>query len=189
MASEKNAAAEYLAEKKAGGFMEGVRSGFGSSKSIGRSVGKGLVQGGMAAAGAMGVSALGVGAQQLFNAATKARDFRSMLEANPDLAEHHAENPRLFNQMFSTLRTFNPEFSKDPVVAGSYMRQMTQDPMHAGGMVEQSLGMRDKIKQPVFENTMRAGVSGFNSGIGASEDKKSGSGKKNTQGLSPHEEE
>ena len=108
-------------------------------------VGKGLAQGAGAAAAAGAVGAVGLAASKIFGAATKARDFRQMLSYNPDLQEHHDRDPRMFNQMFSTLRTMNPQFSSDPIVAGSYMRRMSENPMTAGGIAVESVGHRDKL--------------------------------------------
>ena len=117
---------------------------------VGQQVGERGIQGAAAVGGGLLAAGAGVAAQKLYDAATKARDFRSMLEANPDLAQHHEEQPRLFNQMFSTLRTFNPSFSKDPLVAGNYMRQMMEDPVHAGGKVVETLDYRDKMRSPLM---------------------------------------
>lgn len=170
MASEHNPVEEYLTEKSAaqvsmpwggGSFIQNLRRGLtgGGAASLGEDVGKGLRTGGLAMAGALGVAGAGLAIQKVYDAATKARDFRTMLENNPDLAEKHKESPRLFNQMFSTLRTFNPAFSRDPVVAGSYMRQMVDDPMHAGTAVVEALGHRDKMKNPFVDRVLRVGSS------------------------------
>ena len=168
MGTEKNPVAEYLTTKQAGfgsaargfgqGFAEQATSkGFGgatANAAMGAGIGMGLT----------GIAALGtMAATKLYDAATKARDFRVMLENNADLAEKHKENPRQFNQMFSTLRNMNPEFSRDPLVAGSYMRQMVEDPMHAGGKAVEALNFRDKAQSPVskalLEGVFRKGTS------------------------------
>lgn len=154
----KNPVEEYLSEKTAGfgrnfanEVVNAVRPG-----NLGQLAGRGLVNAGAAAAGA-GAVALGThGAQVLYDAATKARDFRSMLEQNPDLAQKQQEEPKLVNQMFSTLRTFNPAFTRDPVVAGSYVRQMVENPMHAGGIAVEALQYRDKTKNQLGDQVTRA---------------------------------
>jgi hypothetical protein len=79
------------------------------------------------------------------DAATKQRDFRRMLSFNPDLQEHHERDPRMFNQMYSSLRTMNPGFAKDPLVAGTYMRRMSESPLTAGGVLTDAVGSRDKL--------------------------------------------
>ncbi len=101
------------------------------------------------AAVGLGMAAGGIAAAKIYDAITKRRDFRAMMEANGDLDEEYRKDPKLFNQMFSTLRTFQPAFSKDPLVAGSYMRQMTGSPMTAGGVAVQALGQGKDIKHPM----------------------------------------
>lgn len=143
---------EKKAEKTAGPFLQGLREGVsgGGAAEFGKTIGSKGLSGALTVGGGLAAAGAGVAAQKLYDAATKARDFRSMLEANPDLAQHHEEQPRLFNQMFSTLRTFNPSFSKDPLVAGNYMRQMMEDPVHAGGKVVETLDYRDKMRSPLM---------------------------------------
>lgn len=101
------------------------------------------------AAVGIGLAAGGVAASKIYDAITKRRDFRAMMEANGDLDEEYRKDPKLFNQMFSTLRTFQPAFTKDPLVAGSYMRQMTGSPMTAGGVAIQALGQGKDLKHPM----------------------------------------
>lgn len=148
MDSGKNPLDAYLAEKTAGRGADFLR-GLGGAMTP-EQAGKRFGEGALAVGGGLAAAGVGLAAQKLHDAATKARDFRVMLEHNPDLAEKHEENPRLFNQAFSTLRTFNPQFSRDPIVAGSYLRQMMSDPVHAGGVVEKSLDYRDKMKSPLM---------------------------------------
>jgi hypothetical protein len=174
MASD-NPISAYLTEKKAGLFGalgQGIGRGVGANIPVGQAMpvdrfstmrlmwgigeGVGSTLKGVLGAGAVGLAALGV--QKAFDAATKSRDFKSMLAANPDLAEKHQENPQLFNQMFSTLRTFNPAFSRDPVVAGAYMRQMVEDPAHAGMTAVEALGHRDKLRNPIAEHVTRTAL-------------------------------
>jgi hypothetical protein len=154
----RNPVEEYLTKKTAGfgqAFGDTLKSGLNPS-ALGEHAAKGLVGAGMAAAGA-GTVALGVhGAQKLYDAATKARDFRAMLGANANLAQRHAEDPRLVNQMFSTLRTFNPQFTRDPIVAAQYVSSMVEDPVHAGSMATEALNFREKLKNPLTENVTRA---------------------------------
>lgn len=107
--------------------------------------GKAMV-GGLGAAAATGAIGIGaMGARALYNAATATRDFRQMLAHNEDLKDHHAQDPRRFNQLYSSLRTMNPAFAKDPIVAGTYMRQMIESPMNAGGILAQTVSHRDKF--------------------------------------------
>lgn len=135
---------EYLkscapVEKKAG-LMDTVRGSFGRAFS-GPELGTLAWQ--TAAVG--GVSALVGAARKAYDAATKSTDFKSMLDVNPDLVESHAENPKMFNQYYSSLRNLSPAFAADPVVAGSYMRQMTEHPYNAGNVLVNSVGASPKL--------------------------------------------
>lgn len=88
-------------------------------------------------AGAMG----GVAAvQKIYHAITKKKHFNEMMEANPDLQEFQRENSSQFNQHYTSLRSMNPTFASDPIVAGTYMRQMSMQPATAGKVVVESLG-------------------------------------------------
>jgi hypothetical protein len=49
----------------------------------------------------------------------KTRNYKRMLAANPDLKEKPAQQVQ---SIFSTLHRINPEFSGDPVIAGSFVR-------------------------------------------------------------------
>jgi hypothetical protein len=91
---------------------------------------------GVSAAGAAGVVAtMGLGAHKAYDALTKSHDFKNMLSYNPDLKEHHERDPRMFNQMYTSLRGINPQFGKDPLVAGSFMRRMVDQGGNAGGVL------------------------------------------------------
>jgi len=57
---------------------------------------------------------------------TRGRDFKNMLEANPDLKA--SSKAAKVKANFSTLHRFNPEFAKDPNVAGSYVRNSIDMP-------------------------------------------------------------
>jgi hypothetical protein len=178
-----NTVAEYLKTKTAGVF-GGLREGavqalsgrtpdaqrllrgvspadaMSAAHGFGQQLGRGAAHGAMGAAGALAVGGGVAAAGAIYDAVTKAHDFRSVLEQNPDLAAKHQEDPRLVNRMFSTLRTFNPQFSKDPVVAGSYLRQMVEDPVHAGGKVVETLNFRDKMRPQLGDAVTRAALGG-----------------------------
>lgn len=155
MASE-NPIEAYLKVKVSASFLQGLQagSGFGNPGRMGKAVGRGAA----GAAGALAVAGGAMAAQGIYNAATKSRDFRAMLEENPDLAQRQQENPKLFNRMFTTLRTFNPDFSRDPIVAGSYIRQMVEEPVHAGGKVVETLSFRDKMGPSLGDRVSRAAL-------------------------------
>lgn len=151
----KNAVEEFLAMKKTAGPW----TGFGEHLQH-------AAAGGLATA-AVGVGLAGVGAAagKIMDAATKSRDFKSMLEANGDLQEHYHADPKRFNMMFSTLRTMNPEFSKDPLVAGAFMRQMHESPTGIAGIAGEALRHRGDFGTPFSENLSAFGREGAKSGI------------------------
>lgn len=85
---------------------------------------------GMAAAG---IGAAGAAVNKIVDVVMKRREFREMMDHNPHLQDAHAQDPKRFNQLYSTLRTFNPAFAGDPIVSGSYMDRMWNNPQGAGG--------------------------------------------------------
>ena len=79
-------------------------------------------------------------AQKAYAAATKNQHQKQMFAVNPDLVEAQKADPVMFNQYYSSLRTMNPQFAADPVVAGGYMRQMVENPQGAHGVLVNALG-------------------------------------------------
>ena len=51
----------------------------------------------------------------------KASRYKKMVEANPDLGE---ADPQVTQRAFSTLHKFNPEYASDPMVAGTFVRNV-----------------------------------------------------------------
>lgn len=155
---------EYFALKEAG-VADTVKS---IGKHVGGTAGKALLGGAGAAVGAGAVGAGGMAASKLWDAVTKAQDFRQMMESsfNGDLHELHATQPKQFNEAFSSLRRFAPQFTKDPMVAGTYMRRMmTMRPDSAGGALVEALDRAKALPESragaMFE---RAGITGASHG-------------------------
>lgn len=143
MSNPVDAYLEHAMEKKAGPgsfFGDVVRGASPGSAFGGHEVGKLLAQ--SAAVG--GVGALVGAARKAYSAATKSRDYKMMIEVNPDLGELQASNPQQFNQFYSSLRSLNPTFASDPVVAGSYMRRMAEFPNNAGPILVETMGYAPK---------------------------------------------
>jgi len=97
---------------------------------------------------------------KIYRAITKTRDFRSMMEANPGLQIAMDRDPAMFNRHFTSLRNMAPEFTADPVVAGTYMRRISDNPDGAGTMILEAAAMRpghgsvswdSKTKSPTTE--------------------------------------
>ncbi len=134
---------DYLSErpitKKAFGLM---------GPGFGHSVAQGMREGATQALGqgAVGLAAtgLGVAAMKTYRALRKRRDFKEMLSVNPDLAEYQEQDPMRFNAHYNSLRSMNPGYAEDPVIAGSLMRSMSMNPNTAGGVLMQSLESSSK---------------------------------------------
>lgn len=130
---------DYLTEKQAffGGAAKGVAEG----------ARKAFTPEGLGTLGAQALAVAGAGAlidsaRKTYMAATKNQHFKKMLEVNPDLGETQQQDPKMFNQYYNSLRNLNPQFAADPVVAGSYMRKMTEFPINAGDVLVNSLQSR-----------------------------------------------
>lgn len=156
----------FLHEKKAtekrAGFVSAFRQ---SAKQIPEALGAASAQGAATAVVGAGIAGVGMAASKIYDAMTKRRDFQRMLQVNPDLAEHQASNPAMFNHMFSSLRMHNPAFTADPIVAGTYMRRMSESPLTAGGVAVEALGHRESTKSPQLDAFLRGGFEGAKSGV------------------------
>lgn len=95
--------------------------------------------GALEAAGGAALLSLGGAAMKSFNAIKKKKDFGEMMEANPDLQEFQSQDPKRFQQHYNSLRSMNPQFARDPTVAGTYMRQMSMSPQTAGKVIVESI--------------------------------------------------
>lgn len=115
----KNPVEEFLLEKKALNLGAFAQKAGPAARRMGEVAGNAALTG----AGAAAFAGLTGAAGKLYLAATKTRDFHSMMEANPDLHELHQQDPAGFNRMYTSLRTFAPEFTQEPVVAGTLMRR------------------------------------------------------------------
>jgi len=102
-------------------------------------------------------------ANAIYNAATKGRDFRSMLEFDPELKELHKQNPKYINAGFNTLRRMNTDFSRDPMVASAFVKQV------AYGSTEGSFGLAQEALRaaPKPSQFQEAFAGGAAQGVGA----------------------
>lgn len=131
-------------EKVAGDWLSGT------SKGIGR-VFSPMVLGTVASTAALSAALdiPGAVARKAYYAVTKKRDFTQMMESDPTLGQFQRENPKQFNAHYSSLRSMNPQFAADPVVAGTYMRQMSMSPATAGSVIVESLGGLPRSAPPM----------------------------------------
>jgi hypothetical protein len=127
-----------------------------AAKQLGSHAGQAL--GTAAATGAVALA--GVAVSKLYDAATKARDYRSMLAINPEVREFAATNPARANALFTSLRRINPEFSKDPFVAGEYMRRFSEFPGREGGYMIEAAEHRGRFTEPVLDTYLKGGLEG-----------------------------
>jgi hypothetical protein len=104
---------------------------------------------GGAAAGVGAMAATGIAyslAGDMYDAVkrgiSKTRNYRTMLEANPDLKDLPAANVQ---KAFATLHRFNPEFAGDPTVAGSFVRRQAQFPEFDTNQLANLVGARKNL--------------------------------------------
>jgi hypothetical protein len=132
-------------EMKKEAFLGGL---LGAAKQVGKGAGRDAMtevgRGALQAAGGAAVIGLTGAAMKAVNAIRKKKDFRQMMDSNSDLQEFQREDPRQFNRHYNSLAGMNPEFAHDPVVSGTYMRQMSMSPQTAGSTLVQSLESRQK---------------------------------------------
>jgi len=126
-----------------------------AARQLGSHTGQAL--GTAAATGAVALA--GVAVSKLYDAATKARDYRAMLATNPEVREFAKTNPTRATALFSSLRQFNPEFSRDPFVAGEYMRRFSEYPGREGGYLIEAAGQRAR-EEPVLDTYLKGGIEG-----------------------------
>jgi len=151
------------------------------------------VAGGAAATG-LAMAGIAKGINAAVDALTYAGDFKSMMAANPDLAEYPEPEIRM---VFASLRHLNPEFSKDPLVSGTFVRgrmENRQQSSHGGfetARVElgtakdlaQGHNFMNKGNDPLNEVLQNAGQMGLSHGLGgASEARKEKANAKVTHG-------
>jgi hypothetical protein len=127
-----------------------------------------VIGAGASAAVGAGVAGVGAAAAHIHDAATKRRDFVRMMDLNPDLHDAHARDPKLFAQMYSSLRTFNPAFARDPLVAGTFLRRMSESVV-PGGVLTEALSLRDKVPDPAAM-VLRQALDGAKSRMHAARD-------------------
>lgn len=138
-------------------------------KNFGQEVGKATATGAGAAVAGATVAGVGLAAAKIWDAVTKSRDFRAMMSSphNGDLHEFLATRPKEFNESFGALRSINPAFTKEPMIAGTYMRRMMQmRPENAGGVLIEALGHRKAIPEsPMGEAYMHGAGGGVMEGL------------------------
>lgn len=111
---------EFLKIKQAGfgdAFRAAWRGGdaVGLGGALGAHLPAALVGAGVAGAGGL----IAHGFEAIRDRLTKARDYKSMLQATPDLKHFDASHTQM---MYNSLRSLAPSLASDPLVAGSFVR-------------------------------------------------------------------
>jgi len=158
---------EFLELKKTAGFVD-------MAGRLGRNAGKNVMIGGAMAAGGVGIAGVTAAAGKMFNAITKKRDFDNMLEANPHLQVALERDPEGFNNMFTSIRSMAPEFTRDPMVAGAFMNEaMETQPESRGFTAVRALRERTPQKPGPLSD---AAISSFQKGLSVTPDGGKGPG-------------
>lgn len=154
---------EYFQKKAAQLSLPGMGSGMGGR--IGGALASAGTHAAVGAAASAGAAGLGLAASKIYDMVTKRQNFLQMLEHNPDLQEHLEHDPKLFNQAFSSLRAANPSFSRDPLIAGSYMRKIMDSPIHAGTAIELAMQGQQHGRSPVMDAFGKGALEGAKAGL------------------------
>jgi hypothetical protein len=96
-------------------------------------------RGAATAAGGMALAGVGAAAKKIHDAMAKRQEFKQMMQLDPELHQAHAQDPEFFNAVYTSLRSVNPTFGRDPIVSGAYMRQLMDDKNKAGLMIASSV--------------------------------------------------
>lgn len=84
-------------------------------------VGYGTALGAGAVAGATAMNLVREKLKERSDSLKKAKDYKGMLEANPQLRGAEVD-AQMVQRHFDTLHRFNPEYAADPMVAGTYVQ-------------------------------------------------------------------
>lgn len=110
----------------------------------------GKLQAPIAIAGtALALAGATLAVRKVYGAMTKQRDFKQMMDVAPDLGMYHEENPKLFNQTYTSMRNVNPAYASDPLIASSLMRKMMAGPEQAGMTLAEV--SKDRLKPSEFK--------------------------------------
>jgi hypothetical protein len=74
---------------------------------------------------------------------TKSRNYRNMLDNNPDLKKLPAKQVQ---ESFNVLHQFNPEFASNPTVSGAFVRKNAQFPEFDTKQLTELVGSRKNIQ-------------------------------------------
>ena len=108
---------------KTAGWWDTLKGGFGQALP-GAVIGAGLAAGGQLASAGFGLAK---------DKLTKPRDYKAMLEATPSLNKFDAGQVQM---VFNSLRSHAPTMSKDPLIAGSFIRRTLELSPETGPFID-----------------------------------------------------
>jgi len=101
--------------------------GEGVKQTMGEAIARGAGQAAIPALITAGAAAIATGASKGMGAITerfgKARDYKAMMQVHPGLADKDPGQTQLY---YNSLRRMAPSLAKDPLVAGSFVRNMME---------------------------------------------------------------
>ena len=152
---------------------------------------------GAAVAGAAGVGGAALasfladaadsGLRSLKDSVTKAQDYKAMLGANPQLKDY---DQKKVHRAFHVMRKLMPDLSKDPVIAGEWVKQLAMREAYGTDTLKSMMDAQGSFSknQPRADSQLAAIMSGA-VGAGANEMAKSyGSYQIGRTGLGPKPE-
>jgi len=126
-----NPVEEYFELRKEGGYLGNVWKGL-TSAGTGAQLGQDLRHGAMQTAMVVGSTLAIPAAQKVVGALRKRHDYNQMMDNDPELQGLKEDDPKFFNQSYTSLRRANPSFGRDPLIAGAYMKKMVGNRDAAG---------------------------------------------------------
>lgn len=134
---------EFLELEKSANFFRSIARGVGRQfgPTAAESLGGQVAGGALLEVGAMGARGIGAAASKIHDSITKKRDFKEMMELNPNLREFNQSpmDQKRFNASYNSIRRLAPEYGRDPIVAGSIMNKMMLNPESSGTMLASML--------------------------------------------------
>jgi len=101
----------------------------------GANLGQQMQSGAALAAGGAAITGIGLAAKKIIGAIDKRRDFRQMMELDPELGDLQKRDTKFFNAAYSSMRNVNPTFGRDPITSGAMMHNMLANPEIAGAVL------------------------------------------------------
>jgi len=142
-----NPVEEYFELRKEAGFLSGLWKGVSGGAGAtaverGAQLGGDLRQGAMQTAMTVGAALAIPAAQKVVGALRKRHDYNKMMDHDPSLHDLKEQDPKFFNQSFTSLRRANPSFGSDPMISSSYMHKMVGNREGAGLAVAEAMQQR-----------------------------------------------